>query len=209
MQGGQGTPDLRMQGSPGVLFAVGPVDQGGPPAEEVGAAPMRCDQKEIVASPLRYIGCRLFIRCELKQAGMFIGSDGHANRLSRVLSFVEVLAMPSRPPSLKQKPRAKAWASTHKSRHERGYGREHDRMRAIVLREEPLCRPCQARGRITPSTTADHIKPLSEGGTGERENYQGICKPCHDTKTAEEAARARGARPPRQRLDIGADGWPK
>lgn len=94
-----------------VLFAVRPVDQGGPPAKEVGAAPMRCDQKEIVASPLRYIGCRLFIRCELKQAGMFIGSDGHANRLSRVLSFVEVLAMPSRPTSLKQKPRAKAWAS--------------------------------------------------------------------------------------------------
>ncbi|MGJ8478032.1 HNH endonuclease [Sphingobium yanoikuyae] len=68
-------------------------------------------------------------------------------------------------------------------------------MREIVLREEPLCRPCQARGRIEPATIADHIKPLSEGGTGERENYQGICKPCHDTKTAEEAARARGARP--------------
>jgi len=117
--------------------------------------------------------------------------------------------MPSRPPSLNQKPRAKAWASTRKSRHERGYGREHDRMRKIVLREEPLCRPCQARGRITASTIADHITPLSEGGTGDRENYQGICEPCHDLKTAEEAARARGARPPRQRLDIGADGWPK
>ncbi|WIA57814.1 HNH endonuclease signature motif containing protein [Sphingobium sp. WTD-1] len=117
--------------------------------------------------------------------------------------------MRSRPPSLKQKPRAKAWASTRKSRQERGYGREHDRMREIVLREEPLCRPCHARGRITPATIADHIKPLSEGGSGERENYQGICKPCHDVKTAEEAARARGAQPPRLRMDIGADGWPK
>ncbi|HUD90051.1 HNH endonuclease signature motif containing protein [Sphingobium sp.] len=63
-------------------------------------------------------------------------------------------------------------------------------MRAIVLQEEPLCRPCHARGRVTPSTIADHITPLSEGGTGERDNYQGICKPCHDDKTAEEAARA-------------------
>ncbi|WP_311267467.1 HNH endonuclease signature motif containing protein [Sphingobium sp. WCS2017Hpa-17] len=116
--------------------------------------------------------------------------------------------MPSRPPSLKQKPCAKAWASTRKSRHERGYGREHDIMRAIVLREEPLCRPCLARGRTTPSTIADHIKPLSEGGTGERDNYQGICKPCHDAKTAEEAARARGAKRPRSRLSIGLDGWP-
>ncbi|MBA4092407.1 HNH endonuclease [Sphingomonas sp. VDB2] len=118
--------------------------------------------------------------------------------------------MPSRPPSLKQKPRAKpkAWASTRKSRQERGYGREHDLMRAVVLREEPLCRPCQARGRITPSTIADHIKPLSEGGTGDRENYQGICKPCHDAKTAQEATRARGVRS-RRRVDIGDDGWPR
>lgn len=99
--------------------------------------------------------------------------------------------MPSRPPSLKAKPRTKAWASTRKSRQERGYGREHDLMRAVVLREEPLCRPCQAAGRVTASTIADHIKPLSEGGTGDRENYQGICRPCHDTKTAGERARAK------------------
>lgn len=117
--------------------------------------------------------------------------------------------MPSRPPALKQKAREKGWASTRKSRHERGYGRAHDRMRAIVLQEEPLCRPCQALGRITSSVIADHIKPLSEGGTGERDNYQGICKPCHDAKTAEEAARARGARPPRCRSGIGVDGWPQ
>lgn len=115
--------------------------------------------------------------------------------------------MPSRPPSLNAKPRPKAWTSTRKSRHQRGYGREHDIMRAIVLREEPLCRPCHLRGRLTPATIADHIKPLSEGGTGERDNYQGICVPCHTAKTAEEAARARGAKP-RRRTDIGADGWP-
>lgn len=117
--------------------------------------------------------------------------------------------MPSRPPSLKQRPRPKAWATTRKSRHERGYGREHQRMRAVVLAEEPLCRPCRAAGRVTAATIADHIKPLSEGGNGERENYQGICRPCHDAKTAEEAARARGARAPRRRVEIGADGWPK
>ncbi|EPR14141.1 endonuclease [Sphingobium indicum IP26] len=102
--------------------------------------------------------------------------------------------MPSRPPSLKAKPRAKAWSTTRKSRQERGYGREHDLMRVMVLQEEPLCRPCADAGRVTPSTIADHIKPLSEGGTGDRANYQGICKPCHDIKTAEEAARARRAR---------------
>ncbi|NML88745.1 HNH endonuclease [Sphingobium sp. TB-6] len=111
--------------------------------------------------------------------------------------------MPSRPPALKQRPRAKAWASTRKSRQERGYGREHERMRAIVLREEPLCRPCQKQGRVTASAIADHIKPLSEGGTGDRDNYQGICKPCHDAKTAEESARARGITARPRRIDRG------
>lgn len=103
------------------------------------------------------------------------------------------------------------WSSTTKSRHERGYGRAHVKMRAIVLQEEPLCRMCLAMDppRYTPSRIADHIKPKAEGGTDERDNYQGACEPCHDAKTAEEAARAQGRNAPRKRVEIGADGWPK
>ncbi|WP_395391584.1 HNH endonuclease signature motif containing protein [Novosphingobium sp. BL-8A] len=103
--------------------------------------------------------------------------------------------MPSRPPRINKRPRAKAWRTTRKSRQARGYGRQHEIMRAIVLREEPLCRPCQEEGRISASTIADHIKPLAEGGTGDRENYQGICAPCHRIKTAAEAKRAQARRP--------------
>ena len=102
--------------------------------------------------------------------------------------------MPSRPPSLKQRPRRKAWTSTRKSRQARGYGRAHELMRERVLIEELLCRPCEKQGRVTQATIADHIKPLAEGGTGDRENYQGICKPCHDAKTAAEAKRAQARR---------------
>ncbi|WP_184243798.1 HNH endonuclease [Novosphingobium chloroacetimidivorans] len=98
--------------------------------------------------------------------------------------------MPSRPPPLKQRPRAKAWATTRKSRQARGYGRAHELTREQVLREEPLCRPCAKQGRVTQATIADHIKPKAEGGTDDRENYQGICHPCHVAKTAEESARA-------------------
>lgn len=82
-------------------------------------------------------------------------------------------------------------------------------MRVRVLQEEPLCRPCLDEGRVTASTIADHIKPKSEGGTDERENYRGTCEPCHKAKTASEAARARGVAAPRQRAAIGGDGWPK
>jgi 5-methylcytosine-specific restriction protein A len=64
-------------------------------------------------------------------------------------------------------------------------------MRERVLREEPLCRECDAKGLVTATTTADHIIPLAEGGTGDRENMQGLCAPCHTAKTARESARAR------------------
>jgi len=91
-------------------------------------------------------------------------------------------------------------------------------MRKIVLAEEPLCRLCLAKGRVTASGIADHIVPLSEGGTGDRSNYQALGYPrsrypngcdCHDIKTAEEAARAKGAKTPRPRRTIGPDGWPE
>lgn len=99
--------------------------------------------------------------------------------------------MPSKPPPLRAPQPRKAWDSTRKSRQARGYGRAHDLMREVVLREEPLCRLCKAQGRVTASVIADHIKPLSEGGTGDRENYQGCCAACHKAKTAREAERAR------------------
>lgn len=104
--------------------------------------------------------------------------------------------MPSRPPNLRQRKRAPKKASNwskRESRQARGYGRAHDRMREIVLREEPLCRIClEAKPqRITPSTIADHRIPKSQGGTEDRENYQGVCDPCHKIKTARESAEAR------------------
>lgn len=106
--------------------------------------------------------------------------------------------MPSRPPSLRARPKGARkpsnW-SKRASRQARGYGRAHDVMRARVLTEEPLCRPCleATPQRITPATIADHRIPKSQGGGDERENYQGICDPCHVVKTAREAAEARAS----------------
>ncbi len=81
-------------------------------------------------------------------------------------------------------------------------------MRERVLAEEPLCRLCLERGRAVPTKIADHIIPKAEGGSDDRENYQGLCTPCSDAKTAEEAARAQGRAPPSPRTPIGEDGWP-
>lgn len=74
-----------------------------------------------------------------------------------------------------------AWPTT--SRHERGYGTAHDKMRALLLREVVTCEECARHGRVTIGTIADHIIPLARGGDGSRGNYQLLCKPCSDAKT--------------------------
>lgn len=99
--------------------------------------------------------------------------------------------MPFQPPrfgAAKRKP----WQPVRGTPDRRKRGRAGQRDRAQVLAEEPLCRVCLAAGKTSPSEMVDHIKPLSEGGSDERANKQGLCHPCHDAKSA--AERAAGAR---------------
>lgn len=67
--------------------------------------------------------------------------------------------------------------------HSRGYGRRHQRMRTMVLSEEPFCLRCRAQGIARSSVVMDHIVPKSQGGTDERSNLQGLCVQCHNRKT--------------------------
>ena len=61
--------------------------------------------------------------------------------------------------------------------------------RAAVLRDNPLCCKCKARGVLQPATVVDHIVPIKLGGERfERSNLQGLCVPCHNAKTASENA---------------------
>ena len=107
--------------------------------------------------------------------------------------------MPSKPPSLRPSKISSGRTASNwdkrKTRQQRGYGREHDAMRRQVLAEEPLCRSCRSTGRIAATTVADHIKPKAEGGTDDRDNYQGLCTPCSTAKTAAESGRARRGTP--------------
>lgn len=57
-------------------------------------------------------------------------------------------------------------------------------IRAIVLREEPLCRHCYAKNIITMATEVDHID--GNYRNVDRSNLQPLCKPCHSKKTAKE-----------------------
>ena len=75
--------------------------------------------------------------------------------------------------------------------------------RLAFLTEHPICAHCQRRDRLTPATVVDHIKDHKGNETlfFEQDNWQPLCKPCHDSDKRIEDSR--GYMP-----DIGADGFP-
>ena len=111
--------------------------------------------------------------------------------------------MPTRPPNLKPDRARKAWSSTSTSRHARGYGTAHDKMRKHLMDTVVLCEECTRQGRVTRGTIADHIKRLADGGTADRSNYQLLCRPCDLDKQARENGGTR-----KRRITTGLDGWP-
>lgn len=56
------------------------------------------------------------------------------------------------------------------------------RLRASVLRGEPLCRHCTAEGKTVPATDVDHRD--GNPGNNEPENLQPLCHEHHSRKTA-------------------------
>jgi 5-methylcytosine-specific restriction protein A len=67
------------------------------------------------------------------------------------------------------------------SARERGYTRAWERLRAYVLRTEPLCRPCQERGIIRPATLVHHLDPISDGHPNlpSLDRLVPMCDECH------------------------------
>jgi len=84
---------------------------------------------------------------------------------------------------------------------ERLRGRAGQARRLRILRREPLCRHCKAKGIYTAATEVDHIVELALGGPDTEANLQPLCNPCHARKT--QAAFRR-----KPRVEIGGDGWP-
>lgn len=79
----------------------------------------------------------------------------------------------------------------------KGYGHRWQLARADHLRRNPLCVFCQNAGRLVPATVVDHVEAhrLTEAKASgdseriaaawrrfwDRENWQSLCKPCHDS----------------------------
>lgn len=59
------------------------------------------------------------------------------------------------------------------------YGRSWRRIRDSYVKAHPFCEECFKKGILVPVEEVHHIKPLSEGGTNNKENLISLCKSCH------------------------------
>ncbi|GEO27037.1 hypothetical protein AAC03nite_28220 [Alicyclobacillus acidoterrestris] len=83
-----------------------------------------------------------------------------------------------------------AWKydTERKSSAQRGYDSRWRKARLAYLKKHPLCVECEREGRLTPATVVDHIVP-HKGDKAlfwDSANWQPMCKPHHDAKTARE-----------------------
>lgn len=63
--------------------------------------------------------------------------------------------------------------------HDKKYGNNWRRTRALYIKKHPLCERCLKEGRITPAREVHHIVPLSRGGTNQFSNLMSLCQSCH------------------------------
>lgn len=71
---------------------------------------------------------------------------------------------------------------------QRGYDARWRKARKWFLSRNPLCVQCLEDGRLTPATVVDHVVP-HRGDVNlfwDVNNWQALCKSCHDRKTAKE-----------------------
>lgn len=97
-------------------------------------------------------------------------------------------------PNLTEKQYCEEHASVINKRYERysrdpqtkkRYGRCWKRIRDSYVKTHPFCERCFERGVIVPVEEVHHKKPLSEGGTHDRDNLVALCKSCHSHIHAE------------------------
>lgn len=93
-------------------------------------------------------------------------------------------------------PRGQKYCDEHRALHpgvprsssKRGYTSAWQKARQEYLNGHPLCVECAKRGVLTKATVVDHIHPHRGDPVlfWDRDNWQPLCKPCHDKKTGDE-----------------------
>lgn len=73
----------------------------------------------------------------------------------------------------------------------RGYGRRWQAARKTYLMSNQLCVKCKENNKYIPATVVDHITPHKGDQSlfWDQDNWQALCKQCHDKKTLTEDVR--------------------
>ena len=82
-------------------------------------------------------------------------------------------------------PQSQAWRADKSGANARGYTYEWQQATKRFLNGHPLCAHCHAKGRVSAATVVDHVVPHrgDESKFWNEQNWQPMCKPCHDRKT--------------------------
>jgi 5-methylcytosine-specific restriction endonuclease McrA len=72
----------------------------------------------------------------------------------------------------------KVYERARSSAHQRGYTKQHQRLAKQAIAAHPWCADCHS----TEDLCADHIVPLSRGGTNTQSNYQIRCRSCNTAR---------------------------
>ena len=119
------------------------------------------------------------------------------------LFFIGGIAMPYKPKTPCKHPGCanlvdskQRFCDVHKPLHpeairsatKRGYNYKWNVRRKQYLAKHPLCVECQRQGKLTPATVVVHIVPHRgrQDLMWDENNWQSLCKPCHDKKTGRE-----------------------
>lgn len=113
-------------------------------------------------SPCRYVGCRKLVRSG------FCDDHGASRQHAK-----------------------KVYDKARGSSTQRGYNYRWQKSRLVFLDEHPLCVYCQREGRVVVATVVDHVIPHKGDQSifWDRDNWQSLCKQCHDRKTATQDSR--------------------
>ena len=63
--------------------------------------------------------------------------------------------------------------------HSKKYGNNWRRIRAMYVKQHPLCEECLKQGKLVPVEEVHHIVPLSQGGNNKFSNLMSLCRSCH------------------------------
>ncbi len=106
--------------------------------------------------------------------------------------------MPSASPVFRHRPKQeserdrKRVVDRHRpSASKRGYDRAWQRLRLVILDRDPVCTICHA----ALSQVVDHIEAVADAPHRrlDPDNLRGLCKPCHDRRTARDQGFGRHA----------------